>query len=87
MRSIRSTLLAALLPVFMAAPSHAAEPVTIGFFSHLSGNFAEYGASFKNAVELYLEQLDQKGGIEGRPVKLLVEDDRNSPQEAATVAR
>ncbi|WP_353194771.1 ABC transporter substrate-binding protein [Pusillimonas noertemannii] len=88
MRLTRSTFLAALLPAFLAAPVHAAEePVTIGFFSHLSGNFAEYGASFKNAVELYLDQVKQQGGIEGRPVKLIVEDDRNSPQEAATVAR
>jgi len=53
----------------------------------LSGNFAEYGASFKNAVELYLDEVKAQGGIEGRPVRLLVEDDRNSPQEAATVAR
>src|SRR5690606_4166035 len=88
MRLIRSVLLAAVLPAFLAAPVQAAEePVTIGFFSHFSGNFAEYGASFKNAVELYRDQVKEQGGIEGRPVKLLVEDDRNSPQEAATVAR
>jgi len=86
-RLIRSTALAALLPAFLAAPAQAAEPITIGFFSHLSGNFAEYGASSKNGVELYLDQVRKQGGIEGRPVKLLVEDDRNSPQEAATVAR
>lgn len=67
--------------------AQAAEPVTIGLFSHLSGNFAEYGASFKNAVELYLGKVNAQGGVEGREVKLLVEDDRNSPQEAATVAR
>ncbi|RJG06931.1 hypothetical protein D3870_13815 [Noviherbaspirillum cavernae] len=66
---------------------HAAEPVSIGFFSHLSGNFAEYGASFKNAVELYIDKINAQGGVEGRPVKVIVEDDRNSPQEAATVAR
>ena len=87
-RLSRSTLLAALFPVLLAAPSaHAAEPISIGFFSHLSGNFAEYGASFKNAVELYLDQVKAQGGIEGRPVNLIVEDDRNSPQEAASVAR
>ncbi len=71
----------------LAAPALAAEPINIGFFSHLSGNFAEYGASFKNAVELYLDGVNAEGGIGGRPVRLIVEDDRNSPQEAATVAR
>lgn len=89
MRLFRASVLAALLPIFAAPLVNAAEvePVRIGFFSHLSGNFAEYGTSFKNAVELYLDQLKEKGGIAGRPVELLIEDDRNSPQEAATVAR
>jgi branched-chain amino acid transport system substrate-binding protein len=87
-RLSRSYLLAALFPMLLAAPSaQAADPISIGFFSHLSGNFAEYGASFKNAVELYLDQVKAQGGIEGRPVNLIVEDDRNSPQEAASVAR
>jgi branched-chain amino acid transport system substrate-binding protein len=87
--TIRAIALAAALPLSLAAQaqSGAKEPVTIGFFSHLSGNFAEYGAASKNAVELYLDQVRAEGGIEGRPVKLLVEDDRNSPQEAAAVAR
>jgi len=72
---------------FGLSSARAAEPVSIGLFSHLSGNFAEYGASFKNAVELYLEKVNAQGGIEGRQVNLVVEDDRNSPQEAASVAR
>ncbi|WP_178131041.1 ABC transporter substrate-binding protein [Reyranella sp. CPCC 100927] len=80
-------LAAAFITVTLSAAARAAEPITIGFFSHLSGNFAEYGASFRNAVELYLDKINADGGIDGRPVKLLVEDDRNSPQEAATVAR
>ncbi len=71
----------------VSVPAAAAEPINIGLLSHLSGNFAEYGASTKNAVELYLDKLNAEGGIGGRPVKLVVEDDRNSPQEAATVAR
>jgi branched-chain amino acid transport system substrate-binding protein len=63
------------------------EPVTIALFSHLSGNFAEYGISFRNAVELYIANVNAGGGLDGHPVKLIVEDDRNSPQEAAAVAR
>lgn len=72
-----------------AAPAGAADkqPLTIALFAHLSGNFAEYGISFRNAVELYLDEVKARGGIDGHPVKLIVEDDRNSPQEAAAVAR
>lgn len=88
---MRKTIAAAVigvLSVFSSLPAWAdEEPILIGFFSHLSGNFAEYGTSFKNAIELYVDELNAQGGIEGRPVKLLIEDDRNSPQEAASVAR
>ncbi|MFC4277955.1 ABC transporter substrate-binding protein [Achromobacter aloeverae] len=80
-------LTAAAALTILSAPAHAADPINVGFFSHLSGNFAEYGASFKNAVELYLDKVNADGGVNGRPIKLVVEDDRNSPQEAATVAR
>ena len=80
-------LVAATTALSICVPAHAADPIAIGFFSHLSGNFAEYGTSFKNGVELCLDKVRSQGGIEGRPVQLIVEDDRNSPQEAATVAR
>ncbi|MGB3070746.1 MAG: ABC transporter substrate-binding protein [Ottowia sp.] len=80
-------LTVASLAVAFAAPSQAADPISVGLFTHLSGNFAEYGASTKNAIDLFLDKVNADGGINGRPVKLVVEDDRNSPQEAATVAR
>ncbi len=88
MRFHPTQLLASLAAVTLFSTSAiAAEPIPVGFFSHLSGNFAEYGASFKNAVELYVDQVNAEGGVNGRPIKLIIEDDRNSPQEAATVAR
>ncbi|MNX47086.1 Leucine-, isoleucine-, valine-, threonine-, and alanine-binding protein precursor [compost metagenome] len=79
--------LLAALSSLVTASALAADPVSIGFFSHLSGNFSQYGISFQEGVNLYLDEVQAAGGIEGRPVKLVVEDDRNSPQEAATVAR
>lgn len=88
MRLRRIASLTALLSALFTAQvqAQAPEPIKIGFFSHLSGSFAEYGASFKNGVELYLDQVKAEG-VGGRPIELLVEDDRNSPQEAAAVAR
>lgn len=88
-RLSRRAALALTLAVTATAslPAFAAEPIRIGFFSHLSGNFAEYGASFRNAVELYVDKVNADGGVGGRRIEVLAEDDRNSPQEAATVAR
>lgn len=83
----RRLLAVAASTALLSAHALAADPIPVGFFSHLSGNFAEYGASFKNGIELYLDKVKAQGGVEGRPIQLIVEDDRNSPQEAATVAR
>jgi branched-chain amino acid transport system substrate-binding protein len=61
-------LAAASLSALSAVSAPAAEPIHVGFFSHLSGNFAEYGASSKNGVELYPDAVNAQGGIEGRCV-------------------
>lgn len=87
MRLLPSAFLAALLPVFMAAPAYSADPINVGFFSHMSGNFAEYGITSKNGAELYLDKIKAQGGLDGHPINMIYEDDRNSPQEAAAVAR
>jgi len=67
--------------------AHAAEPIKIGFFAPLTGNLANFGERFRESVQLYQDTLNAAGGIEGRPVEILYEDDRNSPKEAASIAQ
>ncbi|MFG1479135.1 ABC transporter substrate-binding protein [Xanthobacter sp. V4C-4] len=69
------------------APARAAEPIRIGFFAPLTGNVAAYGVRFREAVELKVDEVNAKGGIDGRPIELVVEDDRNQPKDAATIAQ
>lgn len=77
-----------LAVLFVAAlPAAAAEPITIGLFAPLSGDNAEYGITFDRAITLYIEQLNAAGGIDGRPLQLVKEDDRSLPVEAANIAR
>jgi branched-chain amino acid transport system substrate-binding protein len=52
----------------------AAEPVLIGLDNPLTGTYAINGKNELNGCELAIEQINAKGGILGRPVKLLVED-------------
>jgi len=50
------------------------EPVVIGLDNPLTGTYAAVGKNELNGCELAIEQINAKGGILHRPVKLLVED-------------
>lgn len=79
----------ALCVAMMTVPTAALaqEPLYIGLFAPLSGDNAEYGQKFDRAITLYVEKLNAAGGIHGRPIEILREDDRAIPQEAANIAR
>lgn len=59
------------------------ETIKIGTIGPLTGNIATYGISTKNGVEIAVEEFNQNGGINGRPVKLISEDTRGDQTEAA----
>lgn len=57
-------------------------PVRIGFVGGTSGRVADLGVSGRDAAQLVVEQCNADGGINGRPVQLLIEDDRQDPETA-----
>lgn len=67
-------------------PTFAGEPVKIGLQVPLSGPFAAQGLGIRKAVELLVERTNAIGGLNGREVVLLVEDDRGDPNEAVLAA-
>jgi len=60
------------------------EPIKIGIIGHFSGDYASYGIPMKNAVELAVEEINNNGGIDGRKLVLVVEDDGSDSAKAAT---
>lgn len=46
----------------------------------------QYGTSYKNAVEMAVEDFNAAGGIDGQPVELEVYDDKGDQKEAINVA-
>ena len=62
------------------------EEYVIAFSAALSGNMAQDGICGLNGVEIAIEQQNAKGGINGVPIRLLTEDDKSDPKEAAMVA-
>jgi len=62
-----------------AAPAFATQGVTdtevvIGSANDLSGPFAAFGAPSIKAAQLYFDEINAKGGVHGRKIRLVVED-------------
>jgi len=59
----------------------------IGVAGPFSGDSAEYGAMWKKGLEIAAEEINAKGGIKGRQVKLIYEDSQADPKQAASIAQ
>lgn len=63
------------------------EPIRIGFVGGTSGRVADLGISGRDAVQLVVEQCNRDGGIHGRPIELIIRDDRQDPEAARQAVR
>jgi branched-chain amino acid transport system substrate-binding protein len=63
------------------------EDIKIGLEGPMTGDYAYEGQGFQKVVELLVEQTNEAGGILGRQVELIVEDDAGDPTQAALVAQ
>ena len=77
---------AASLPLW-ARYTHAqsAEPIRIGFQQHRTGIGAAYGRWYGRATEAAVELINADGGINGRPIEIIAEDDGTDPKRGAEV--
>ena len=65
----------------------ADKPVKIGFVYIMSGPFATYGQFAKQGAELAIDEINKAGGINGRKVEALFEDDTGKPDVGIRVIR
>jgi branched-chain amino acid transport system substrate-binding protein len=69
-----------------SAPS-GDEPIRIGADLPLSGALAPYGKNVLDGVNLRLQEINDAGGINGRKIVLVVEDNRGEPVESRSAYR
>lgn len=69
------------------AQQAAGEPLLIGVSGPLTGPAAQYGAQWKKGFDLALEEVNAKGGVKGRPLKVVFEDSQNDPRQAVAIAQ
>lgn len=61
------------------------EPIKVGFVGGLTGRHSDLGTAGRNGVILAVEEVNEAGGIHGRPVELITKDDKQDPETAVKV--
>ncbi|MCI5223948.1 MAG: branched-chain amino acid ABC transporter substrate-binding protein [Candidatus Electrothrix sp. AR4] len=76
----------AIISMVCIADVRATDPIKIGIAGSHSGDLASYGLPTVRAAELVAANINTKGGINGSPVELLIEDDVCKPEIATNTA-
>lgn len=61
------------------------KPLKLGFVGGLSGRVADLGVAGRNGAMLAIEQRNAAGGINGRPIEIVIKDDEQNPETAKRV--
>ncbi|MGI5173049.1 ABC transporter substrate-binding protein [Treponema sp. OMZ 840] len=77
--------LVALILLFSSFKKKKSDTIAIGGIFPLSGPVAVYGTEARNGVELAISEINAAGGIAGKQVVLISEDDEGNPEKTVNV--
>jgi branched-chain amino acid transport system substrate-binding protein len=80
---LRFIVLISLITLFVGCARE--KPVTIGFIGGLTGRTADLGSHSRNGMILAIEEWNERGGINGKPIEMLIHDDKQDPARARAV--
>ena len=79
-------IVVSLLAALACQPSESGrDKVRIGVYMSLTGSTANFGISSVNGIKMAADEVNAAGGINGKQIELLVQDDRSDSSEAATI--
>ena len=61
------------------------DTIKVGVYGDLTGQTSSFGQSTKNGIELAVEEINAAGGVNGKKIQLVIEDDQGRPEQAKTV--
>jgi ABC-type branched-subunit amino acid transport system substrate-binding protein len=64
--------------VVLTCLAHSTEPLKIGMVAPLTGSAAELGRYEIQGAKLAAEEVNKAGGVLGRPIELVIEDDQTT---------
>ncbi len=79
MRVLRTIPAAAVLSAALPFAAQAADPIRIGVIAE---NSAISGIAIPNAAQIAADEINAKGGVDGRKIELFLYDDHNSAVDA-----
>src|SRR5271157_2886157 len=88
--SVAISLLACMLIVIVSAKpamTQTKEPFKIGYVGGLTGPFAVYNVPALTGIKYAIEEINQAGGFQGRPVEIIVRDGKERPDVSLSEAR
>lgn len=74
-------------PAAPAGSAASTEPIKVGEFASLTGKEAAFGQSSHKGVVLAIEEINAAGGVLGRKLELVSEDNQSKPGESATIVK
>ncbi len=77
--------IAACRPDREAQTADTTSDIPVGVYGALTGDQAAFGNATVNGVKLAADEINAAGGVLGRKIRLVVEDDQGRPDEAASV--
>ena len=83
MELVWTTVAVALAASLMAGGAGAQEPIKIGVTQPLTGAFAASGNYVAQGARIAEDQINASGGVLGRKIQLVIEDNKSNPTEAA----
>ena len=82
----KSLLLTGLSLLMLASPALAEDVIKLGVAGAHTGDLASYGIPTLNAATLVVEQFNAKGGLLGKKVVIIAQDDQCKPEIATNAA-
>ncbi len=79
-------LILLLFIVSTGCQSKQHDTIKIGIAGPMTGDQAKMGMDFRNGATLAVEEWNQKGGVLGKKIELIVSDDQHDPKQAVSIA-
>jgi ABC-type branched-subunit amino acid transport system substrate-binding protein len=86
-KTLSRTAVIAAAALFAPLPGAAQDAYVVGVTAGMTGPSAGNYAPIVDAMRAYLEHLNARGGVNGKPVRLVVQDDQTEPSKAAANAK
>jgi len=86
MKQVWKTVAAAFAASLLVGAASAQEPIKIGVTQPLTGAFAASGNYVAQGAKIAEEAINAQGGVLGRKIQLVIEDNKSNPTEAVATA-